>query len=73
MVENDSLGARPPDLETGRPAVLIKCYQKSYDRDVRLAVVEMFAAKVLEVQETHPLLIEALLDEEPDIAKAAVD
>jgi HEAT repeat protein len=31
----------------------------------------LFAGNIFEVRETHPLLIEALLDEEPDIAKAA--
>ncbi|MEI8375004.1 MAG: hypothetical protein WCJ35_19440 [Planctomycetota bacterium] len=53
-------------------AMLGKCYHESYDRDVRLAAVEMFAESVrAEVREAHPLLIEALLDEEPDVVVAA--
>jgi len=52
-------------------AMLSKCYHESYDRDVRLEAVQMFAESVLEVREAHPLLIEALLDEEPDIVVAA--
>ena len=52
-------------------AMLVKCYHETCDREVRLAVVEVFAGNIFEVRETHPLLIEALLDEEPDIAQAA--
>ena len=53
--------------------LLARYYEVSSDRDVRRAVVDVFAGIASEVPEALPILVKAVLDEAPDIAIAASD
>jgi HEAT repeat protein len=51
--------------------LLARCYRHSRDKRVRRAIVDVFAIRSPEVREAVPVLVEAVRDEDRDIASAA--